>query len=86
MPDDTHFLCPECSMLADRIRRVTQFDGYENRALDGAVEAAGAYMDRLGKTDLCEFDAGEAATLCRVIVRGFGDRLRHLIASEEAPF
>lgn len=81
------WLCAECALLAESLQNVKRFDAYELKALDGAVDAVGDFIDTIGgKVDLGEYDELERRMLCKAAVQGFGDRLRKLIRDGEAPW
>lgn len=87
LSNPTRWLCQECVLLVERIKEVRRFDPYELKALDGAVDAVGEYIESIGgKTELSDFDELEQRMLCKAVVRGFGDRLRSLIKEGDAPF
>ncbi|KTS10272.1 hypothetical protein SB2_06935 [Methylobacterium radiotolerans] len=48
------------------------FDTYEQAALVLAGNAAGAYLDRLGRTDLAALHPEEWQEFCRRLVQAFG--------------
>jgi len=80
------WLCTECSYLMEEIKRIRRFDPYELKALDGGVEAVGAYLESIGKTELSEFDELERRMLVKAAWQGCADELRRLIRNGEAPF
>ncbi len=80
------WLCHECADILEHIKSVRRFDAYELKARQGGVEAAGAYLKEIGKTDLAEFEAEEAEILCGRIWKGCADELRRVIKAGEAPF
>lgn len=82
---DPHFLCVECAALVETVRSMRRFDQYELRALDGCLDAVGAFLDERGITDLALLDELDARMLCKRVVMAFGDTLRRLLR-EEAPF
>lgn len=79
------WLCRECADIAMHIRSVRRMDPYELQALDGGVDAVGAYLGTIGKTDLAEMDELEARLLVKAAWSGCGDRLRKVLR-EGAPF
>lgn len=83
---DPRWICHECALIIEDIRRVKNFDAFELKALDGAVDAVGVYLESLGKTELADFDELEQRMLCKAAVAGFGDRLRAIIRGDNAPF
>lgn len=80
------WLCKECASIAEYVARARRMDPYELKALDGGVDAVGAYLDTLGKTDLAEMDELEARMLVKAAWQGCGDRLRLLLTNNDAPF
>lgn len=82
----TRWLCHECVDIIEHIKSVRRFDAYELKARQGGVDAAGAYLKEIGKTDLAEFEAEEAEILCGRIWKGCADELRRSIVAGEAPF
>lgn len=85
LPGDPRYLCSECLLLIERIRSVRRFDPYEERALNGAVDAVGDYVSTINKTELADFDEIERRGLVRAAVVGFGDSLRRVL-EEGIPF
>jgi hypothetical protein len=83
--DAVRWLCRECADIAMHIRSAKRMDPYELQALDGGVDAVGAYLKQLGKTDLAEMDELEARMLVKVAWQGSGDRLRKALR-EGTPF
>lgn len=83
---DPRYLCRECLTLIERIRSVRRFDPYEEKAIDGAVDAVGDYLAEIDKTELADFNEAQRRGLVRVAVQGFGDSLRNLLESGIAPF
>lgn len=79
------WLCRECADIAMHIRSVRRLDPFELQALDGGVDAVGAYLGTIGKTDLAEMDELEARLLVKAAWQGCGDRLRKELR-EGTPF
>ena len=63
-----------------------KFDLYELGAIERAGEKAGAYAERIGKTDLATMSRQEWADFCALMIDSFGRELAGFLASEEAPF
>lgn len=63
-----------------------ELDTLEQRALSAAGDAAGAYLDRIGKTDLASLDEVQWVTFLRTVVDTFGADLAERLSSHEAPF
>lgn len=83
---DPKWICHECALIIEDVRRVKNFDAYELKALDGSVDAVGDYIESLGgKTELADYDELEQRMLCKAAVTGFGNRLRELVRTR-APF
>ena len=82
---DPRYLCGECILLVENLRRVKRWDVYELKALDFAVEAVGEYIETHGITDLQFYDELQQRMLCKAAIQGFGDGIRRLVA-DEAPF
>lgn len=83
---ETHWLCAECSLIADRVRDCRRLNAYELKARAGGLKAAGELLERIGKTDLADFDEAEALMLCGAIWQGCGDGLRKLLVNGDSPF
>jgi hypothetical protein len=71
-----------CSLTCQDIchRRPGMIDPtrHERAAMVHAVEMAGEYIERLGRTDLMTWSSEEFSALIEVIVTAFTDRLREL--------
>ncbi len=81
------WLCAECALLADKLQSIKRLDAYELKALDGAVESVGEYIDTIGgKVDLAAYDELEQRMLCKAALEGYRRRLRKLIRENEAPW
>ena len=63
-----------------------EFDRYEEQALADAGDAAGAYLDGIGKTDLATLTEEEWAEFWRLGLEAFGTALEARLRSHEAPF
>lgn len=74
-------------MVAKELRAALprRFDVYEERALDAAIDKAGALVEANG-TDLSTWEAEQVTEFCRTIVVGFGTSLRAQVAEGQAPF
>lgn len=81
-----NYICKECLMAIDDLTRIRRSTAYELKAREGGMEAAGEYLQSLGKTDLAEFEEEEALMLVGAIWRGCADRLRTLVRDEAVPF
>lgn len=63
-----------------------ELDAYEQRARDEAGEAAGAYLDKLGKTDLASLTETEWRAFLDQVLVGFEASLRRYYLERAAPF
>lgn len=84
-PNAPVWLCQECSLMIDEIKRVRRPSAYELAARAGGMEAAGELIDKWGG-DLSEYTEEQALMLCGAIWKGTCDRLRQLIREEGSPF
>jgi hypothetical protein len=80
------FLCELCIMIIEQIKAVTNWDHYELLAVERGGEAAGAYLDRIGKTDLATLTQEEWGFFLREVIAGFGTALRKIVKNREVPF
>lgn len=83
---DPAYVCGECILLVEELRKVRRLDLYELAALDGAVDAMGDYINEKGLTDLQFYDELDQRLLAKAAVMGFADRLRKLLRDGSAPF
>lgn len=83
---DPQYLCGECVLLIEDLRKVRRWDVYELQALDGAVEEMGNFIEEKGLTDLAFYDELDQRLLAKSAVVGFVDRLRQLVREGAAPF
>ncbi|WP_019999063.1 DUF6511 domain-containing protein [Aureimonas ureilytica] len=79
------WFCKECLLILDRIRDARRLDAFEEKAIDGGVEAVGVMLTALDKFDLSEMSELEAREIVKVAWKGCADRLRELLR-EGAPF
>ncbi|MFU0504139.1 DUF6511 domain-containing protein [Pseudaminobacter sp. NGMCC 1.201702] len=84
-PEDTRWLCAECALIVEDIKKVKRMDAFELRAREGGVEAAADVIAAYG-TELSEYTDEQAAMLAGAIWKGCAARLRELIREGEAPF
>lgn len=84
-PNNPTWLCQECSLMIDEIKRVRRPSAYELAARAGGMEAAGPLIEEWG-SDLGEYTEEQALMLCGAIWRGTCDRLRELVRDGGAPF
>lgn len=82
--EPTRWLCRECAEIADSIRNRKRLDVFELQALDAGVDAVGAYLTEIKKTDLADMDELEARMLVKAAWEGCGRGLRE--ALKESPF
>jgi hypothetical protein len=88
-PKRQGWVCAECGIpLAKEAIKMSDkaFDAFEQRAIQAAGEAAGAYLDSIGKTDLAQLTAAEWSVFCVTMVRSFGDAIRAEVESGKPPF
>lgn len=80
--------CYDHIRLAKKATNMSQkeYDFYENKSLDAAGEAAGQYLDKIGKTDLASLELHEWRKFCQTMIDAFGDDLAKRVSSHEAPF
>lgn len=84
--DDPKYLCGECVLLIEELRKVRRLDIYEMKALDFGVEAVGDYIATHGITDLQFFDELMQRTLVKSAWAGCADGLRKLVKEGASPF
>lgn len=60
-------------------------DRFEEQALEEGGNAAGAYLDEIGKTDLAELTEEEWATFWRLGLTAYADSMREMV-SREVPY
>lgn len=83
---DPKWLCTDCSMLAEDIRRVKRPDAYKLKALEMVDEDAGNYCAELGKTDMADMDELERKMLWKTVFDGTSRHMRQLVRDGSAPF
>lgn len=81
---DPRWLCAECALIIEDIRRIKRMDAYELRARAGGMEAAGPLVEEFG-ADLGEWSEEQVLMFCGAIWEGCALELRRLIRTE-APF
>lgn len=81
---DPRYLCGECVLIVEHIRKVKRWDVFELAALDHAVEAIGDYVASIGITELAAFDDLNQRMLAKAAIIGFGDGMRKVL--QEVPF
>jgi hypothetical protein len=82
---DPKWVCVDCALIIEDIRRIKRMDVYEQAALDKVDEIAGEYAASVGKTDMAEFEDIERRMLWKAVVQGYGNALRAEIR-EGVPF
>lgn len=84
-PNNPQWLCAECSLMIDEIKRVRRPSAYELAARVGGMEAAGALIDEFG-TSLDEWSEEQVLMFVGACWKGTADRLRELVRGGGAPF
>ncbi len=82
---DPGYMCGECILLAEEIRRVRRMDPYELAARAGGMDAAAALVEEFG-SDLADWSEEQVLIFCGTIWQGCADRLRELIRKGDIPF
>lgn len=82
---DPRWLCVDCSMLIEDIKRIKRLDAYEHAALDKVDEIAGDYCAGIEQTDMAAMDDLTRRMLWKTVVQGYGNALRAGIR-EGVPF
>jgi hypothetical protein len=82
---DPRWVCVDCSLIIEDIRRVKRMDAYEHAALTAIDGLAADYAASIGRTDIAEFEEIERRMFWKAIVQGYGNALRDAIRNE-APF
>lgn len=83
--------CAECLELPiDQIKRFhhmsrKDIERFERMALEDGGNAAGEYLDQLGKTDLAELEPHEWNHFLGVVLQGYAASMRKIV-SREVPF
>src|SRR5690606_27604632 len=70
---DPRWLCAECALIVEDIRKIKRMDAYELAALDKVDEIAGEYAASVGKTDMADFEDIERRMLWKTVVQGYGN-------------
>jgi hypothetical protein len=80
--------CLDHIHLAEKVAHMPRknLDLYEQEALRDAGDAAGSYLDQIGKTDLATLDEVEWVAFQRIHLDTFGKALAKRLESDEAPF
>ena len=82
---DPKWLCAECSLIIEDIRKIKRMDAYELRALENVDEIAGDFAAEHG-TDMAAMDDLTRRMLWKTVVQGYGNALREGIRNHDAPF
>lgn len=83
------WFCRDCGIgLAIKVAGMPQkiFDQTERKCLLAAGDAAGEYLDAIGKTDLAELEKSEWERFLTTLVHSFGDQMRKAIDGMDPPF
>lgn len=83
--DDPRYLCSECVMIVEQVRRLRRMDPYELQARQGGMDAAGPLVEEYG-ADLSAWSEEQVLIFCGTIWKGCADRLRELIRAGDVPF
>lgn len=79
------WLCHECSLMIEDIKRMRRPSQYELKAREGGMEAAGPLVEEFG-ADLSEWTEEQVLRFCGAVWFGCAERLRTLIKDDNAPF
>jgi len=85
--DDTHLPDATTTGVRSKLPKVyhmpkRQLDDFERRALEDGGNAAGAYLDEIGKTDLADLDEFEWSTFLSRVFIGYADSMREMVRTE----
>lgn len=72
---DPRWLCAECSLMLEDIRKIKRMDVYERRALDRVDDIAGDFAADHG-TDMAAMDDDTRKALWKTVVQGYSSALR----------
>jgi nitrous oxide reductase accessory protein NosL len=75
---DPRWLCAECALIIEDIRRIKRMDAYEHAALDKVDDIAGDYAAEHG-TDMAGYDDLTRRMLWKTVVQGYSNALRDAI-------
>jgi hypothetical protein len=81
---DPRWICADCSLIIEDIKRVKRMDAYQLRALDKVDDIAGEFAADHG-TDMAAMDDVTRRMLWKTVVQGYGNALRAAIR-DSAPF
>lgn len=82
---DPRWLCAECALIVEDIKKIKRMDAYSLKAREGGVEAAASVIEAYG-THLEDYTDEQAAMLAGAIWKGCAARLRELVRNNDAPF
>lgn len=82
---EPRYLCHECVMLLEQIKRIRRLDPYEMQARAGGMDAAAPLVEEFG-SDLAEWDEAQILRFCGAVWVGCADRLREIVRNGECPF
>lgn len=82
---DPRWICAECALIVEDIRKVKRMDAFELKAREGGMDAGGPYIEQYG-SDLSEWSEDQALQFVGAVWRGCATRIRELIRGNEAPF
>ncbi len=82
---DPFWLCELCIPIMEQIRAARNFDIYEDRAIDAAIEGVGGLIGEYG-ADLSEWSESQRRQFVKEIILGFGDSVRAQVKANEVPF
>ena len=81
---DPRWVCADCSLIIEDIRRIKRMDAYEHAALTAVDAIAGDYAAEHG-TDIAQYDELTRRMLWKTVVQGYSNALRAEIR-EGVPF
>lgn len=73
---DPRWLCTECSLMLEDIRKIKRMDVYERRALDRVDDIAGEYCAGIAQTDMAAMSDDTRKQLWKTVVQGYSSALR----------
>ncbi|WP_271025305.1 DUF6511 domain-containing protein [Rhizobium sp. RCAM05973] len=82
---DPGYLCGECVLLVEEIKRIRRMDPYELAARAGGMDAAASLVEEFGP-DLSTWEEEQVLIFCGAVWQGCADRLRELIRKGDIPF
>lgn len=83
--------CKECLELPiDQVKRFhhmprKEIERFERQALEEGGNAAGEYLDSIGKTDLAELEQHEWNHFLGIVLQAYADGMREIV-SKEIPY